>query len=116
MITITNGKFQSLSGGPLANGILTLMLSTDSTVIGSNQNVVAGIPIVFQLDSSGDVPVSSKIWSNAELTQTTYYSVRLYDANGTPVLRFPLNWIFKTTAGGTQDLGSMVNATIPAGE
>jgi len=80
--------------------------------------VCANVPIKFTLDSSGNVPSGSKIWSNAELVQGpfdkvmqrgTYYTVKVFDANGLPVSGFPVVWIFTNLTGDIQDLSGMVN-------
>lgn len=124
MITITGGAFQKPDGSPAAGGILLMHLSQDSQLTAAaymdngyeQATVVSGIPIVISLDSNGNVPANTLIWSNAELVKTTYYLVRVFAADGAPLVRYNINWIFTTLSGGTQDLGSMVNQTIPVSD
>jgi hypothetical protein len=116
MITISKGNFQNAQGTPAAGGMLWLSLSTDSVQSVSGGTVVAGVAVTFTLDSHGNVPSGSQIWSNAELTPATYYNVKLFGVNGALLLRHRLVWVFTTTTGGNQDLGAMTCASIPAGE
>ena len=61
-----------------------------------NGTVYAGPRIKIALDASGNCP-STAIWSNAELSVSTYYVVNLFDEDGVPVLEAPLTWVFTAT-------------------
>jgi hypothetical protein len=114
MITITGGNFQYPNGQSIANGTLTLELSSDSTapVTAPDGTIVAAIPIQITLDVSGNV-YPTYIWSNAELSVPTYYTARVYDVDGIPVLKTPIIWVFTTESGGTALLGIQPPGTIP---
>lgn len=124
MITITGGAFQTPGGAPAAGGTLLMQLSRDNQLTAAaymdngyqQANVCAGIPLTITLDENGNVPADTEIWSNAELWQPSYYLVRVFTADGAPINRYSVSWIFTTLSGGTQDLGKMVNQTIPAGD
>jgi hypothetical protein len=77
-----------------------MTLSWDSTESVSSPagTILSGIPIIIQLDSTGNAP-PTEIWSNAELNVPTYYTVNLFDSNGVPVLRTPIIWDFTAGAG-----------------
>ena len=113
MIFVSGGNFQYLNGASLANGTLLLQLSWDSTetVTTPNGTVLAGVGIPIALDSTGNAP-STAIWSNAELAVPTYYTVRVFDNNGTPVLKSPLIWIFSQGTGSAVDLGTVTNVAL----
>ncbi len=83
---IVNGNFQSPSGAPLANGYLTLRLSTDA-VTSSNDQIAAKRLVTVPLDSLGNVQGVVDIWPNDQLTPTnTVYILRAYTAQGQPAL------------------------------
>jgi len=114
MIVITGGHFQYPNGTPVALGTLVLELSSDSTepVAAPDGTIVAAVPIEIPLDDSGDV-FPTYIWSNAELSIPTYYTARVYDANGVPVLKTSLIWIFTVASGGTAPIGTQPPGTVP---
>ena len=114
MIVITGGHFQYPNGTPVALGTLVLELSSDSTepVAAPDGTIVAAVPIEIPLDDSGDV-FPTYIWSNAELSIPTYYTARVYDANGVPVLKTSLIWIFTVASRGTAPIGTQPPGTVP---
>src|SRR6185437_4183412 len=94
MINLTNGSVQNAGGVGVPNGKIVLQLNSDCTVIASPGTVVSAIPITFRFDANGNLLGSCKIYSNAELTPNTTYTVNLYDADGARINSQPLTWQF----------------------
>jgi hypothetical protein len=108
-ITITNGAFQDAQGNKLALGKIVLQLSNDAVATAVNQQVTANVPIVITLDSGGNIPASTKIWSNAELTPVgTSYTVTAFTASGAQAWLTAQNWVFTQAGGSTVDVGTLI--------
>jgi hypothetical protein len=108
MITLTGGNFQDGSGN-LLNGSVQLMLSQDSGIVGAPGYVVSLIPVTFRI-IAGVLSGSCRIYSNAELSVSTYYIVNFFDQNNSRVGN-PAQWQFTQPAGSTVDAGTMVSTT-----
>lgn len=81
---VTGGNWRDISGDPLANGHLTLMLSQDATA-NTDTQICAGYEVTIPLDSSGNIVTSPAydVWPNDVLTPSnTFYQVSAYSANG----------------------------------
>lgn len=79
--TIT-GTWVYASASPVANGLLTLTLSQDAVVSGTNQ-VAPRAPIVFTLNASGQIPSATTILANDELTPSgTVYTLSVAAPGG----------------------------------
>jgi hypothetical protein len=84
-VILTGGNFTDAKGNPLANGSLVFELSQDVQV-NSNEQICGNLPIVIQLDSTGNVLATSptqSIWPNDVMAPTnTFYTVTGYSATG----------------------------------
>jgi hypothetical protein len=114
MITLINGGIQNQGGMFRPNGSITLQLNIDATVIASPGGLVlAQQVLVFQFDATGNLVQPAQLYSNAELnprmsvTTGNYYLVTVYDANGAPLNKSPMWWIFPNAAGSTVDISQM---------
>lgn len=107
MIKLINGNVQGAGGVVVPNGSITLQLTQDAALIASPGQVVSAIPITFKFDSSGNLLGSCQVWSNAELTPQTQYTVTFYDQSGARLTQ-PVFWQFTQAAGTTVDIGTMV--------
>lgn len=110
MINLINGAVQSAQGILNGNGSLQLLLSQDSTLLSGPGYVVSAIPVTFRFDGNGNLLGSCKIWSNFELSGSTFYYVTFYDQNNARIGN-PATWQFTQAAGSTVDIGTMVNIT-----
>lgn len=119
MIKLVGGNVQSLAGLVVPRGKVILTLSGDASILASPFGLVmSSIPITFQFDDSANLLGTCQIWSNAELTPATQYTVTFYDADGARINQAPLYWQFAQTIGQTVDIGTIVPfanplATIP---
>ena len=111
MITLINGNIQDGKGN-LLDGSLVMQLTADATLVGSAGVVVSAIPLTFQV-RAGQLLGSCKLYSNAELSPQTQYTVIFYDLNGSRTNN-PVLWQFDQAAGSTVDIGTMT-ATTPGG-
>jgi hypothetical protein len=83
---LIGGGFSDILGNPLAFGYLTFELS-DSAVVNTTTQIVAGKTTRINLDADGNVagsgPTVQVMWSNDDMTpDTTYYTVSAYSAQG----------------------------------
>lgn len=80
MKTIT-GTWVDPAGNPVANGRLFLRLSQDAVAIGTNQ--IAPSLVSVTLNASGQIPASTQVWANDELTPAgTVYIASVLAAGG----------------------------------
>ena len=113
MITLTNGHVQNAASIFVPYGSISFALNVDATVVLSPGGFVcADIPVVFQLDGSGNLIQPCKIFSNEELNPQnsvglgTYYLVTVRDQNGAS-LSEPMAWQFNQIANSTVDISTM---------
>jgi hypothetical protein len=114
MITLINGGYRTADNQPIAGAKLVLQLSSDAQLIATG-HVVYGIKKEILLDASGNAP-ATQIYSNAELTPSTHYTVTLLSASGSHLWARPQRWQFSEAAGSTVDIGSIPesNASSPS--
>lgn len=109
MIKLVTGAVQNPGGSVIPSGYLELTLSTDCSVIAPPGQVVAGTPIIFQFDSSGNLLGTCQIYSNAELNPAgSYYTVNILNSNKSRINQNPFVWVFSQAAGSTVDIGTIV--------
>lgn len=108
MIKLTGGAVQSAGGVTVPSGYIELTLSTDTAVIATSGQVVSGVTLRFQFDTSGNLLGTCQIYSNAELNPAgTYYTVNLYSQTMSRLNANPFVWIFGQAAGSTVDIGTI---------
>jgi hypothetical protein len=115
MITIQNGGYQTATGAPIAGAKLVLQLSSDAQTIAAPGHVVYAVKKEITLDSDGNAPATS-IYSNAELTPATHYTVTLLSASGSHLWARPQRWQLSESAGSVVDIGTIPesNASSPS--
>jgi hypothetical protein len=74
------GSFKNPDGSPVAKGKVYFTLTVPTTV-GSAQ-LTTDVPVVFQLDSNGTLPVNAQLWFSDEMSQLILYSVSVLAAGG----------------------------------
>jgi hypothetical protein len=82
-VQLIGGSFQDPQGNVLANGYLTMMLSSDEEV--NDSIICSGIQITIQLDANGNVITSPPqyVWGNdVMLPVNSYYKVTGYTSAG----------------------------------
>ena len=82
-VQLLGGQFQDSRGNALANGYLTMKLSSDEEV--NDSIICSGIEIRIQLDANGSVVTSpaQSVWGNDVLLPVnSYYKVTGYTAAG----------------------------------
>jgi hypothetical protein len=110
-LTLTGGSTQGASNVIVPLGSITFVLSADASTDAGL--VMAGIPVTFHFDSSGNLSGTCHLWSNANLTPSgTFYTVCFYDQYGSRVSQAPLQWRFTQASGSTVDIGTMNNTAI----
>src|ERR1039457_6648626 len=80
-VEVINGNFQDCQGNVLANGYLTLRLSSDEEV--NDSIICSGVDIRIQLDVNGNVVSGQSVWGNDQMIPVnSYYRVTGYTAAG----------------------------------
>ena len=114
-LQIENGGFTDFEGNPLALGYLLMQLSHDECyAIGPNQ-VVGGLKLTINLNSTGNIPTSpaTLVWSNDVLTPSgSYYIVRAFKADGTEAWASPQYWTLAASPDPL-DVGGIVPTNPP---
>ena len=103
-VQLLGGNFQDLQGNLLANGYLTMRLSSDEEV--NDSLICSGIIIRIQLDANGNVVTSppQSVWGNDAMSPiNSYYQVTGYTVAG-QIAFGPNNQ--QVTGSGTFDVGS----------
>ncbi len=114
-VQIYGGGFQSISGGPLANGYLIASLSHDAQFASGPDQITAGTKIKISLDNTGNIPTSPAVYlySTDVLNPSgTYYLVQAYEADGTTASTSPQIWQFDATPDPL-NVGSIVPLSPP---
>lgn len=96
-------------GNAIANGTLTLDLSQAAKITAGGE--IGPTRVVVSLDASGNIPASTNLWANDQLTPTTTtYRIKLYNSNGMLVTDFG-----QQTIAGTSpiDLAVLTPVTPP---
>ena len=89
--------FQDAQGNCLANGYMTLTLSTPAVVASGGGQVVPRV-VTVTLDSTGNVAAGQVMWANDQLNpKGTGYAVVIYNSAGTVVSR-PGTWVIQGNA------------------
>ena len=85
MVPFPITSFSTSNGTPLALGYLIVELSNDA--LAPSGQICAGRDVRIPLDSSGNIPAGTTIWSIAALNPATgNYLVRAFAASGQLVL------------------------------
>jgi hypothetical protein len=96
---LIGGNFQDGAGNTLSNGWITLTLSQDSNISANDIQVVAGRPVTFRLDASGNLLSVQNIWTTDVLAPSgSYYSVVAFNNAGLQVWAYPQTWTLTYSA------------------
>jgi hypothetical protein len=103
--SIQGGAFCDAQGNLLANGSLSLQLSSPAQNNTDGQ-IVPAIPNIIQLNGTGNVPNPTPLWNNDLLLPYpgTFYLANLYNSNGA-LVRGPEIWII--IGASPVDLGTI---------
>ena len=114
-LQIQAGGFTDFEGNPLNAGYLLMQLSHDECyAVGPNQ-VVGGLKIQVNLNSTGNIPTSpaTLVWSNDVLTPSgSYYIVRAFKSDGTEAWASPQYWTLAASPDPL-DVGTIVPTNPP---
>ena len=81
MFNLQPGNFQLIGGGPAANYSIIMTLSVASATVIATSAPLSAYQVIFNLDSSGNLPYGASVWGNAELSPPgTYYNVTMWNA------------------------------------
>ena len=114
-LQIEGGNFQDLSGNVLANGYLLFELSHDGEVSSVPAQIVAGLKVKVNLNSSGSIPSSPAvlIWSNDAIAPAgSYYIVRAFKSDGTDAWADFQYWILASSPDPL-DVGTIIPLNPP---
>jgi hypothetical protein len=116
-LQVQGGKFQDMEGNLLVNGYLLWQLSHDELYSNTNSQIVAGLKVRMNLDSSGNVPSNPAtfIYDNSSLSPSgSFYTVRCFKSDGTEAWKSPQTFQL-TTSPNPLDLGTLIPLSPPGG-
>jgi hypothetical protein len=97
-LVLEGGAFQTFEGQTLSFGYLIMQLSHDAEYVAGPYQVVAGLKLKIQLDSSGNINPTVNVYSNDVLSPSgSFYTVMAYKSDGTAAWADQQYWILSSS-------------------